>query len=128
VDEAQIRPKRVLVVDDDASIRDLVDLALSDQGYEVIAASDGQAALALVKRTTPDVILLDMRMPVLDGWTFAGAYRAQPGPHAPIIVCTAARDAATNAAEIQATAYLAKPFAVKDLVSCVVTYAPLADG
>jgi protein-histidine pros-kinase len=118
-DEEQAGPKRVLVVDDDASIRDLVDLVLSDQGYEVIAASDGQAALALVERTTPDVILLDMHMPVLDGWTFADTYRAQPGPHAPIIVCTAAREAATSAAEIQATAYLAKPFAVKDLCGLV---------
>jgi protein-histidine pros-kinase len=118
-DDEQARPKRVLVIDDDASIRDLVDLALSDQGYEVIAASDGQAALALVERTTPDVILLDMHLPVLDGWAFADTYRAQPGPHAPIIVCTAARDAATSAAEIQATAYLAKPFAVKDLCGLV---------
>ena len=115
--------KRVLVVDDDAGIRDLVDLALSDQGYEVLAAADGQAALALVGRTAPDVILLDMRMPVMDGWAFARAYRAQPGPHAPLIVCTAARDAAASAAQIQAAAYLAKPFHVRDLVSCVAAYA-----
>jgi CheY-like chemotaxis protein len=112
-------PKKVLVVDDDASIRELVDLALSDYGYQVIAAADGQAALALVDQTKPDVILLDMRMPVLDGWKFAQAYWAQPGPHAPIIVCTAARDAATTAAEIQAAAYLAKPFDIEELLTCV---------
>jgi two-component system chemotaxis response regulator CheY len=114
--------KQVLVVDDDASIRALVDLVLSDHGYEVSVAVDGQAALALVGQTVPDVILLDMRMPVLDGWAFAQIYLAQPGPHAPIIVCTAARDAAATAEEIQAAAYLAKPFDVGDLLTCVARY------
>ena len=122
-EEQRAQRPRVLIVDDDAGIRDLVDLVLSDQGYEVISASDGLVALGLVEQTTPDVILLDMRMPVLDGCAFAATYRAQPGPHAPIIVCTAARDAATSAAQIQATAYLAKPFTVGDLVTCVATYA-----
>jgi two-component system OmpR family response regulator len=65
--------RRVLVVDDDASIRDLVDMALSDDGYEVISAAHGAAALVLVGRAKPDVILLDMRMPVMNGRTFAQA-------------------------------------------------------
>jgi CheY-like chemotaxis protein len=111
--------KQVLVIDDDADIREFVDLALSDQGYQVSTAADGQAGLVLVGQTMPDVILLDMRMPVLDGWAFARAYRERPGPHAPIIVCTAARDATASAAAIQAAAYLAKPFDVEDLLTCV---------
>ena len=68
-------PPRVLVVDDDAGIRDLLDLALTNAGYAVALAEDGAAALAMVEAVAPDVILLDMRMPVLDGWAFAEAYR-----------------------------------------------------
>jgi DNA-binding response OmpR family regulator len=115
-------PKRVLVVDDDAGIREMVTLALTDAGYAVATAADGQAALALVGQFRPDVILLDMRMPVMDGWAFAQAYRAQADPQVPIIVCTAARDAAASAAQIAAAAYLAKPFNVEDLLACVARY------
>ena len=122
---------RVWVVDDDAGIRELVDLALADQGYEVSLAADGEAALALVGQTAPNVILLDMRMPVLDGWEFARAYRRLPGRHAPIIVVTAARDAAECAAAINAEGYIAKPFHIGDLYACVercVSYGPVGNG
>ena len=57
-----------------------------------------------------------MRMPGVDGWRFAEAYRARPGPYAPILVLTAARDAAEYAAEIGADAYLAKPFELAELL------------
>src|ERR671933_1253799 len=108
-------PTRVLVVDEDSTIRDVIALALSDAGYEVIEANDGAAALALVRQRPPDVILLDMRMPIMDGWEFAQAYRHLPGPHAPVIVVTAASDPAERAAEIKADGYLAKPFQLDDL-------------
>lgn len=57
-----------------------------------------------------------MRMLGVDGWRFAGAYRAEPPPHAPILVLTAARDAAQYAAEIRAEAFLAKPFELSELL------------
>ena len=117
-------PPRVLVVDDDAGIRDLLDLALTNAGYAVALAEDGAAALAMVEAVAPDVILLDMRMPVLDGWAFAEAYRRQPGQRAPIVVMTAGRDAPEHAAQIAATAYLAKPFDLADLLACVARYHP----
>jgi len=116
-------PRRVLIVDDDAAIRDLMLVALSDKDYEVIEAGDGAAALSLLSTTPPDVILLDMRMPLMDGWAFAQAYRQLPGPHAPVIVVTAASDAAGRAAEINADSYLAKPFQLDDLYACVAQYA-----
>jgi CheY-like chemotaxis protein len=116
-------PTCVLVVDDDTSIRDLMALALSDAGYEVSEADDGAAALALVRKSPPDVILLDMRMPIMDGWEFAQAYRQLPGPHAPVIVVTAASDPAERAAEIKADGYLAKPFRLDELYTCVEQYA-----
>ena len=114
---------RVLVVDDDEGIRDLVAVVLADQGYEVSVAEHGAAALDLLRKERPAAILLDMRMPVMDGWAFAAAYRQLPAPHAPIIVLTAARDAAQRAAEIGADAALGKPFTVAELAACVAQYA-----
>jgi DNA-binding response OmpR family regulator len=107
---------RALVVDDDESIRQFIEMALADDGFDVTLAEDGRSALAAAARIKPDVILLDMRMPGVDGWRFAEAYRAKPGPHAPILVLTAARNAAESAAEIRADAYLAKPFELAELL------------
>ncbi len=67
----------------------------------------------------PDLVLLDMRMPIMDGWEFARRYRRGPEPHAPIVVLTAARDAAERAAEIDANGYLGKPFGVEELLTLV---------
>ena len=106
----------VLVVEDDESLREVIEWALADAGYRVTAAENGAEALRAVEHTAPCAILLDMRMPVMDGWGFARSYRELPGPHAPIIVLTAARDAAEWAAQIRAADYLAKPFELDDLL------------
>lgn len=113
---------RILVVEDDDGIRDLVDLVLSTAGYEVLTAPNGAAALQLVGQARPDLVLLDMRMPVMDGWEFARQYRARPEPPAPILVLTAARDAAARAAEIDANGYLGKPFDLQELLALVGHY------
>ena len=110
---------RVLVVDDDAAIRQFIQMALEGKGYEVTTAEDGQAALASVRRTPPGLILLDMRMPVMDGWAFTRAYRDTPPPHAPIVVLTAARDAGEYAGDVEADAFLAKPFNLRELMALV---------
>ena len=60
-------PKRVMVVDDDDFVRFFVEEALTDRGYEVIEARNGAVALSLLGSVQPDLILLDMRMPVMDG-------------------------------------------------------------
>jgi CheY-like chemotaxis protein len=110
---------RVLVVDDDAAIRQFIQMALEGSGYEVTTAEDGQQALASVRRTPPQLILLDMRMPVMDGWAFTRAYRETPPPHAPIVVVTAARDAGEYAGDVEADAFLAKPFNLRELLGLV---------
>jgi two-component system, chemotaxis family, chemotaxis protein CheY len=115
---------RILVVDDDEGIAEFVGMALSDDGYEVATVLHGAAALDLVGRQAPDVILLDMRMPIMDGWEFARRYRERPGPHAPIVVMTAARDAATRASEIEADGVLAKPFDLDALLEIVARFTP----
>lgn len=115
---------RVLVVDDDPDIGEFVNLAQSEHGYDVATAPHGAAALRSIEERVPDLIVLDMRMPVTDGWEFARAYRERPGPHAPIVVFTAARDAAERAAEIDADGFLAKPFSLDELFAVVGRLAP----
>jgi CheY-like chemotaxis protein len=113
---------RILVVDDDTSIRSFVEMALDGEGYAVSTANNGAQALTVSSQQPPDLILLDMRMPVMDGWTFARRYRDQDGPHAPIVVITAATDAGERAAEIQADGYLGKPFDLDELLGLVSRY------
>jgi CheY-like chemotaxis protein len=109
----------ILVVDDDEAIRTAVSLVLSDEGYDVVTAEHGRAALDRLVTLRPDLILLDMRMPIMDGWELARAYRAAPAPHAAIVVLTAAHDAASRAAQIQAAGFLAKPFGLAELLATV---------
>jgi two-component system, chemotaxis family, chemotaxis protein CheY len=125
---APARP--VLVVDDEAALRDLVVATLTEEGYAVAAAPDGAAALALVRAAPPCLVLLDLRMPGMDGWEFARRYRAlppaPPGPRAPLVCVTAAVDAAAWGAQIAAAATLSKPFDLDELVAVVDRYALLA--
>jgi CheY-like chemotaxis protein len=100
----------VLVVDDDPDVREAVRGALGGRGLAVVEAGDGREALAAAAAAPPCLILLDMGMPVLDGWGFAAVYRAHPGRRAPVVVMTAARDARAWAAEIGADGVLPKPF------------------
>jgi two-component system, chemotaxis family, chemotaxis protein CheY len=113
---------RVLVVEDQDDIREFVAFVLQNEGYCVATANNGAVALEEVGRKPVGVVLLDMRMPVMDGWAFADAYRRRPGPHAPIVIVTAAQDAAARAAQIKADGYLGKPFELEDLLSVVARY------
>ena len=110
---------QVLVVEDDPHMRQLVEEILSDEGYQVRTAQDGQAALEEVARELPGVILLDMRMPRMNGWEFAREFRERYGRRAPIVVLTAASDAGQRAAEIEAEGFLGKPFDLDDLIRVV---------
>ena len=108
----------ILVVDDDPTIRETVADILDDEGYSIQTASNGAEALQAIERTRPSLVLLDMRMPVLDGWSVARALKER-GIALPIAVMPAAPDARLRAAEIGADGYLAKPFDVPDLLSAV---------
>ena len=121
------RGARVLVVDDDPDIGEFVSLALSDLGYDVVTVPHGRAALRSIDERQPSLILLDMRMPVMDGWEFARAYQERLGPHAPIIVFTAARNAEERASEVAADTHLAKPFSLDDLIDLVERRVPSGD-
>lgn len=111
--------KPILLVDDDPTIREFVSLVLEDEGYVVMAAPNGVDGLRRVQDQTPSVIILDMHMPIMDGWEFASAYRATQPPHAPIIVMTAAPSAREAAAEVNANGVLPKPFDIDELIALV---------
>ena len=110
---------RVLIVDDDQSIRDAFQLALLEEGHLVSVAEHGRAALSRVAENPPEVILLDVRMPVMDGRTFARTYHSLPGPHAPIIVITATTENEERLADIGAAAYLLKPFNIETVLETI---------
>jgi len=120
-----MREITILVVDDEADIRATVSAMLEIEGYDVAEASNGADALHVLEERRPDLILLDMRMPILDGWGFAAELRRR-GHRTPIVVMTAARDAAHWAAEIAAAAFVAKPFGFEDLIAAVERVSPPA--
>ncbi len=114
---------RVLIADDHRLILEGLRLALGDvEGIEIVGAtSSGRQVVPLIARTNPDLVLLDMRMPVLDGWGFATALRER-GIRLPILVMTAAQDASRWAQEVGAVGFIAKPFDLDDLLDAVEGY------
>lgn len=116
-------PIRILVIDDEPSIRQVVAFALGDEGYDVVDAADGRGALDLIGEAHPDIILLDMKMPGMDGWEFVRIYRERYGHQAPIVILTAAQNAAQRAAEAGVESYVAKPFDLDTLIEHVATLA-----
>jgi two-component system, OmpR family, response regulator MprA len=109
---------RVLVVDDDPPLRRMLARTLSAEGYEVSVAADGGAALAQAERTAPDVIVLDVAMPGVDGLTVARRLRGKGLP-TPILMLTARDAVPDRVAGLEAGAddYLVKPFAVQELIA-----------
>jgi CheY-like chemotaxis protein len=114
------RPPHILIVEDDPDVRALLYEVLAEDGYEVSAARDGADAIAQLRKRRPDAILLDLMMAGLDGWDFLSLYRQLPGPHAPVIVVTAAaRGGIERAHDHGADAVVTKPFSVDRLLDLV---------
>jgi two-component system, OmpR family, response regulator MprA len=109
---------RVLVVDDDPPLRRMLARTLSAEGYEVRVAGDGGGALAEAERTAPDVIILDVAMPGLDGLGVARRLRGK-GDFTPILMLTARDAVPDRVAGLEAGAddYLVKPFALEELIA-----------
>jgi len=115
------QPPSILVVDDEPQLRMLVARALAAEGYAVRTAEDGAQALELVRTYQPDVIVLDLMLPVLDGWTFITRYRQVADAEIPIVVVSALMDSAV-AERLQRLGVrfcLAKPFDLGALLDCV---------
>jgi two-component system OmpR family response regulator len=118
------RPKRigapsVLIVDDEDAIRDFLRSAFEAEGYTVLAAGDGEAALALCDRYRPDVVLLDLMMPRVDGVGFLCQFRRAHGHHTPIFMMSAAWSAIERAQKAGVTGAFVKPFDLDEVLDAV---------
>ena len=116
------RPANILVVDDDADIRGLVELTLTRAGYEVTTAAHGSAALAAIDRRLPELVVLDVAMPGMSGIDVYTELRAADRTTLlPIIMLTARRHVMFESQGMMAGAdlYMVKPFSPKDLVARV---------
>jgi CheY-like chemotaxis protein len=99
----------ILVIDDDASVHDIMQRFLSREGFNVIAAASGQAGLRLAREQAPDVILLDVRMPNMNGWEVLSSLKADPElASIPVVMVTIEDDKALGSA-LGAVDYLLKP-------------------
>ena len=107
---------RVLIADDDRAIREALTRALSLEGYDVVQAHDGNTALALIESAQPDVAILDVMMPNIDGLTVCRVLRAERNP-LPVLMLTARTETPDRVAGLDAGAddYLAKPFDLDEL-------------
>ncbi|MCB0193704.1 MAG: response regulator transcription factor [Anaerolineae bacterium] len=110
----------VLVVDDEPNIREVVELYLQREGYEVEVAGDGAAALQAIERKTPDLIVLDLMLPAINGLQITRMLR-EGDYNVPIIMLTAKSDETDriNGLELGADDYVTKPFSPKELVARV---------
>jgi DNA-binding response OmpR family regulator len=119
-----MRAPLVLVAEDDADLRDLVALTLTDAGMDVELAANGREALARVAQRRPDLVLLDMMMPVLDGKGFCEALRLLDEDPPRVVVMTAADRVAQSAAAVCAVSWIAKPFDIDELVLKIRRFLP----
>jgi DNA-binding response OmpR family regulator len=116
------RRPRVLIVDDEPNIVLSLQFLLSREGYEIDIARDGETALEIAARTPPDLVVLDLMLPGLDGYEVCRRLRAAPATAATKIVLVTAR--AREAERVRgleegADAYVTKPFSTRDLIATV---------
>jgi CheY-like chemotaxis protein len=113
---------RVLVIDDEPSIRHILRFSLEAHGYEVIVAEDGQRGVAMARRQHPDVIVLDLMMPVMDGHTVLDVLRAdEKTRYLPVVVLSAlTQQAVKDRCHAQGVAsFIAKPFDPSDVAAAL---------
>ena len=117
--------RAVLVVDDDHDVREALREVLEDHGYQVLEAGNGHDALALLRReaSPPCLILLDIMMPVMDGWEFRAAQREDPAlAGIPVVVLSAHGQVQRPSDGVDPTAFLKKPVQLPPLLETVARY------
>lgn len=114
--------RRILAVDDEPHILKLVSFSLKARGFEVIEATDGLSAIEVAEREQPDLVLMDVMMPALDGYEACRRIKANPKTaHIPVVMLTAKTQVAEQKTGLDAGAldYICKPFTPRDLVAQV---------
>jgi DNA-binding response OmpR family regulator len=118
-----VSKERILVVEDAPDISSLLKIYFTSQGYEVLTAMRGQAALEICRKTPPNLALLDVNLPDMEGYDIGRALRASPRTrHIPIIFLTARgerKDRLTGLGEVQAQYYIVKPFDIEEVHTIV---------
>ena len=111
--------KKILIVEDDGNIRELLRLYLEREGYEITEAENGEEGVAQWRKVNPDMILLDVMMPVMDGWEVCKIIRAES--KVPIIILTAKGETfdKVNGLEMGADDYIVKPLDMREVVARV---------
>jgi CheY-like chemotaxis protein len=109
----------VLIVDDDDDLRELVRALVGLLEVDTATAEHGVAALTAIEQRRPDLMVLDMKMPVMDGWELCRELDRRGDGRPPSLVMTAAPDPSERAAEVGAQAYLGKPFETDELLGHV---------
>ncbi len=121
-----VEPPKILVVDDETAIRNLLIDLLGDEGYAVVAASNGRAALAIAQQQRPDLILMDVMMPELDGLETLQHIRALPGSRdVPIILMSAAHRLSPEISDT--VEFITKPFNLDHVLAVVARMLASAD-
>ena len=115
---SQKPPPLLLVVDDDADIVQTLGLCLRAEGYRVALARNGREALELLSAELPGAVLLDLMMPVMDGWQFAAELKSR-GLSTPLLILSADNAVERHAGALQAQAWHGKPFDLDELLSKV---------
>jgi chemosensory pili system protein ChpA (sensor histidine kinase/response regulator) len=117
---AQHKGRKVLVVDDEESMRELLRLHLGNNGYEVISAEDAVVAGRLVVEQRPDLMIVDVEMPYMNGYEFVAAVKADPATRdIPIVFLTTDANVAEQTVKLRADAYLNKPVMANRLLEVV---------
>ena len=106
--------RRVLIVEDEPTVQTILAGLLEDEGYACRVCADGREALAAVAEAMPDLVVLDLLLPGLDGWGFLAAYRRLAPPRAPVLV-TSSQPAPAG----DDVAYVARPFDMDELMAVV---------
>jgi CheY-like chemotaxis protein len=119
---------RVLVVDDEPDVLLMLRMSLEDEGYDVVLAPDGQAGLERLAEHRPDLVLLDLMMPVLDGWAVLER-KKRDGDDTPVLVLSAKSDPADidRALALGAVDYVGKPFDLDRLMALVASVLAAGD-
>ncbi len=109
--------KLILIVEDDPDVAQSVADVLEAEGYRTVIAANGREALRELQKTDlPDLILLDMMMPTMDGWMFRKEQRKLLAAAVPVVTLTADGDARAKAASIEAAGHLSKPVTIDNLL------------
>lgn len=117
---------RVLVVEDDDGIRELIRMILADAGHEALIALDGEQAIHLARTQIPQLILMDLNLPEVNGADACRAIKSDPATeHIPIIAMSAAQNIRAQLGQLTIDGFVAKPFDVEDLMTTIEALVPV---